>query len=129
MNELLDALLGNAITGRSVELDNGSVLHVPGRSGFAGSYQGREAILGLLDRLEDFSNDAQFIEPHRVVASNAHTIVVESTVRARRSGNELTTKAVQVVATRNERAREISLFFQDLDKVDELWIGRQSQSP
>ena len=48
-----DALLAGNVSAAAVALDDASVLHVPGRLGVAGDYQGEDAILGVLERMAE----------------------------------------------------------------------------
>lgn len=60
VGSLVDAVvlaLGGAGSGAvAAYLDEATLLHMPGGSGLAGDYQGREAICQLLDRMTDASS-------------------------------------------------------------------------
>ncbi len=51
MAALCRALDGRGTDPLAAQLDQRSVLHVPGLSGLSGDYQGREAIVGVLSRM------------------------------------------------------------------------------
>ena len=57
-------------------LDEESLLHVPGKSGLAGPYQGPEAILGLRHRMASLTAHTLRYSDFRVLADNDDSTIV-----------------------------------------------------
>ena len=117
-----DALAGNDEPAAAAGLDEASLLHVSGRSGLAGDYQGREAILGLSRRMSELTGGTFRFTQSKVVADDDQAMVRLGHVSATREGKRLDTDVVHVVSLRNGRAREIWIFHQDQRQVDDFWL-------
>lgn len=118
---LLAQLLGNATLDAEAVLDAASVLHFPGRSGLAGQYQGRQAVVALLQRLAELTAGTIEFAPQRVAAASGEAVVLISRLRACRLGKRLDVETVHVVAKRGGTVRELWLFHPDQSRVDEFW--------
>lgn len=104
--------------------DAASLLHVPGRSGLAGQYQGGEAILGLLDHMLELTGGTLRFLPTRVLSSETHAILWGH-LRATRLSAHLATKAVHVLSLRSGTVRDIWMFHEHQDLVDEFWAAQR----
>ena len=62
-----DALLAGNVSAAAVVLDDASVLHVPGKLGVAGDYQGEDAIFGVLGRMAEYTHDTLKLGSPRLV--------------------------------------------------------------
>jgi hypothetical protein len=102
-------------------LDDASLLRIAGRSGLAGEYQGQEAILGLFERMGQLTNGTYGFSSSRVLTSDDRAIVVWGHSSATRRGKYLDADAVHVFSLRGNRVREIWIFHQNQDQVDEFW--------
>lgn len=102
-------------------LDERSLLHVPGTSGLAGDYQGRDAIVGLLDRIAELAGGTFRFAPTTVVADDERALVVVGRVTGSRAGGHVATDAVHVASLQDGLVREVWIFYADQDQVDALW--------
>lgn len=117
------ALVGKAVPAVEAVLDEASLLHVPGSSGLAGEYQGEEAILGFLKRMAQLTDGTLQFRSSRVLTADDQTIVLCGQARATRRGKELDTDEVHVLSLRDGKIRELWIFHQNQDHVDEFWTG------
>jgi hypothetical protein len=118
-----DALVGKHIAAAEAVLDDASLLHMPGRSGLAGQYQGGEAILGLLRRMAELTDGTIQFSPSAVLTANDRAIVVHGRTNATRHGKRLDTDEVHVLSLRDGNVREIWIYHQNQDHVDEFWTA------
>ncbi len=118
---LCDALAGKHVTAAEAGLDDASLLHMPGRSGLAGQYQGGEAILGLLRRMAELTDGTIQFNPSAVLAANDRVFVMHGRTNAARHGKRLDTDEVHIVSVRDGKVREIWTYHQNQDHVDEFW--------
>lgn len=102
-------------------LDDGTLLHVPGRSGVAGQYQGRGAILGLLRDLTELTEGTLRFIPSGTFTADDQMIVVCGHSSASRQTKRLDTGTACVVLLRNGRVREMWLAHQDQADFDDFW--------
>ena len=107
-------------SGQPTPITNATVLHVGGRSGLAGDYQGEEAILGLVRLLEDLSDGQLLFTASRVVQSDRYAILT-GRLRAGPGGEIGTIEAVFVVEFHDAEVDEIWMLYQDADAPD--WVG------
>ena len=117
------AFVGKAVAAVEAVLDEASLLHVPGNSGLAGEYQGEEAILGFLKRMAQLTDGTLQFRSSRVLTADDQTIVLCGQARATRRGKELDTDEVHVLSLRDGKIRELWIFHQNQDHVDEFWTG------
>jgi ketosteroid isomerase-like protein len=101
--------------------DDASLLRMPGKSGLAGHYQGRDAIVGLYERMSRLTDGTMQFTPSRVISENDQAIVVFGREHASRDGRELDTDAIHIVVLRERRVGEVWVLHQDQDRVDEFW--------
>lgn len=120
--EILDRELA-AATGQTAtqSLEDASLLHVPGSSGVAGTYQGREAILRLLQRMTDLTAGTLRFVPTRTFTTDDQMIVVCGHASATRQTKQLNTGTAYVVLLREGRIREMWLAHQDQADFDDFW--------
>lgn len=117
------ALLMNELTGAEQALDDATMLHVPGRSGLAGDYQGREPILALVARMNELTEGTCRFSPSRVLADTGTAFVVRGMQRAVRGNRTLNTPAVHIFSLGDRIIRDIWILHEDQQKVDEFWAG------
>lgn len=119
------AVLGRLVGDCDVTLDQSSLLHVPGRSGFAGQYEGEEAILGLLRRMVELTDATLRFRTTDELIADGHTVVLCGRLIGARRAKQLDTHALQILALRDGKVRDIWIFHQDQDDVDDFWIERK----
>ncbi len=122
-DSLRRALVRNDLLAAEAVFDVASILHVPGKSGLAGQYQGKEAILGLCARMAQLTCDTLHFTPSRVLSENDQAIVVSGRERATRRDMQLDADAVHVYSLRDCRVREMWIFHEDQDRVDDFWVA------
>jgi hypothetical protein len=120
---LCDAIAGKHVAAAEAVFDDASLLHMPGRSGLAGQYQGGEAILGLLRRMAELTNGTIQFSPSAVLTANDRAIVMYGRTSATRKGKTLNTDEMHVLSLRDGKVREIWIYHQNQDHVDELWTA------
>ena len=120
---LYGAFLAREVPAAAVVLDDASLLHVPGSSGLAGDYQGREAILGLLKRMAELTEGTLQFSLSKVLTEDDRAIVLLGRASATRKRKRLDTDVVHVLSLRDGRVRDIWIFHQNQDHVDEFWTG------
>lgn len=120
---LYDVFVGKDVLADEAVVDEASLLHLPGRSGLAGQYQGGEAILGVLRRMAEITDGTLRFSPSRVLTADDHAIVVLGRASAARQGKRLDAEEVHVLSIRDGKVREIWVFHQNQDHVDEFWTG------
>ena len=117
------ALLTNDLPAAERALDDATMLHLLGRSGLAGDYQGREPILALFARMNELTKGSCRFSPSRVLADTGTALIVRGTQRAVRGKRTLNTPAVHVFSFRDCTIRDIWIIHEDQHKVDEFWAG------
>jgi uncharacterized protein len=94
--------------------------HFPGRSPFAGDYEGLAAVMGWLGRTFEVSGGTIRVELRDVVA-NDDVAVALTTITARREGRDLADDTVQVFQIRDGKATEVWSYPADLYASDAFW--------
>lgn len=84
-------------------------------------YQGREAILRLLDRMTDLTGGTLRFTPSCTFAADDQMIVVCGHATANRPTKRLDTQTAYVVLLRNGRIREMWLAHQAQADFDDFW--------
>jgi hypothetical protein len=102
-------------------LDDGTLLHVPGRSGVAVQYQGREAIIGLPRRMADLTEGTLRFTPSGALTADDQMIVVWGHSSASRQAKRLDTDTAYVALLRNDRVREVWIVHQDQTQFNNFW--------
>jgi ketosteroid isomerase-like protein len=118
-----DALAAKDLQALESALDEGSVLHVPGRSGLAGRYQGGDAIVGVLRRMAALTNGTLRTSPLRVLAATDHAIVVLGRADGEREGRHLQADAFYILTFRGPTVRDVWVFYENQAHVDAFWTG------
>ena len=119
LNRELAAATGHSAT---LALDDAAVLHVPGRSGVSGVYQGREAILQFLERMADLTYGTLRFVPTRTFSTDDEMLVVCGHASAQRQTRQLDTGTAYVVLLREGSVREMWLAHQDQASFDDFWF-------
>ncbi len=119
-----DALLAGDVSAAAVVLDDASILHVPGRSGLAGDYQGTEAIVGLFGRMAEYTHDTLQLDSPRLVAEDIRMLVLQGHMSATASQTHLDTDVIHALSLRGDKIQEAWLFSLNQDDFDEFWAGR-----
>ena len=122
---LLGQLMGHDPA--DVVLDQSSLLHVPGRSGFAGRYEGEEAIHGLLRRMVELTDATLHFGTADVLIADDHTVVLCGRLVGARRRKQLDTYALRILALRDHKVRDMWIFHQDQDRVDDFWTEKKGQ--
>jgi len=121
---LYDAIAGKGVAAAEAVLDEASLLHLSGRSGLAGQYQGGDAILGLLRRMAKLTAGTLRFRPSRVLTADERAIIVCGHASATRQGRRLDTEEVHVFSLRDGKVREIWILHEDQDRINEFWATR-----
>jgi hypothetical protein len=101
--------------------DDSSLLHVPGRSGLSGEYQGGDAILGLLRRMSDLTNGTWGFSRSSLLTADDRLIVLRCISTARRHAKTLDADVATVVQLRCGKVREMWIVSQDQAQFDDFW--------
>ena|SRR5205085_235122 len=96
------------------------VWHVPGRSLVAGSYHGREELLGYFGQLVELSGGTFKAESRDIVANDKHVVSLEH-LTAERAGKSLDIELALVVRVSDGRIVEARDYFSDQNVWDEFW--------
>ena len=119
---LCRALDGRDTGPLSARLDDTSVLHVPGLSGLGGDYQGRDAIVGLLQRMTAALDRTLCFEVRRSLVPRSGTLRIEGRLSGTRAGC-LHGADVSVDATLAEGTlRSITIASADRSEWDAMWM-------
>lgn len=94
--------------------------HIPGRSPFAGDYEGVAQVLEMFGRLIERSGGTLRAELHDVVANDEHAAALV-TIRAEREGRRLQDNTVLTSHIRDGKVAEIWSHQTDMYAVDEFW--------
>jgi len=118
--ERLLAALEQGDPGRIAEtLAADAILHVPGRTGLSGPYQGQEAILGFLRRLAWLSQGTFRFHGDRVLADGELAIVIGRVCWDRQAGHR-TVPAILELTIQREEVVQLRVFHDDQPTVDQL---------
>jgi ketosteroid isomerase-like protein len=121
-----DALAAGDLKAVEPALDDASVLHLPGRSGLAGRYQGGEAIIGVLSRMAALTNGALRTSLLRVLAADEHAIVLVGRGDGMHEGRWLQADAFYILTYRGCTVRDIWVFYENQAQVDSFWAAQQA---
>jgi uncharacterized protein len=94
--------------------------HYPGKSPFAGDYQGVGEVVGWLVRTFEVSGGTIRVELNNVVASDDLAVAL-TTVSAQRDGKALWDDTVQVFRIRDGKATEVWTYPADVYANDAFW--------
>ncbi len=96
-----------------------ALLHVAGRSGLAGQYQGERAIIGFVDLLEQLSGGTVEFTATRVVRGENHAILLGK-LRAGSGQTSLKIETAWLMEFQATVIREIWMFCQGGGSLDQL---------
>jgi ketosteroid isomerase-like protein len=110
------ALMNRSVEGVEALLDPDVMWHVPGKHSRAGTYQGRDQVMGLFD---GFSRaNERTIEVEDVLSGECFVMVLVRVVK--RNGKTFGGRYVHVMRTRSGRIVESWHFDEDQSRLDEL---------
>ena len=101
--------------------DEGAVWHLPGRSRFAGDYQGREATLAYFGQLGQETGGTFQAELQHVLADDEDRVIGIQRSRAQRDGKHLDVGNCIVFQLKDGRVTDGREHFHDLYAWDEFW--------
>jgi len=96
------------------------VWHVPGKSPLAGTYKGKEEVLGFFAKTMEMTGGTFSIDVHDVLANDEHGTALITT-RGEREGRSLTNNAVQVFHLEGGLVKESWVHPEDMYAVDAFW--------
>ena len=96
------------------------VIHVPGRSAFAGDRQGRDAAVGYIQAIRDHYRPGEIDLELIDVLSSDERVALLVRERFRGVGPEVEIRRANVYRVENDEIVEISIFEGDQYAVDEL---------
>jgi ketosteroid isomerase-like protein len=102
-------------------LSDDVVYHFPGRSAVAGTYRGRDEVLGLFGAFGRLLGAPPRLSSHDVVASEAHVVEL-ATHAAARNGTPYEWQAVRIYHIAEDKITEIWLMIGDIYAFD-AWLG------
>lgn len=101
-------------------MDDDIVVQIPGQSGIAGSFRGKEATLGLLGTLGELSEGTYTFDVHTITASQGVAAAVGRATGSAR-GKDLDQEVVHVLDIGDGRVASLRCFFGDQTMTDEFW--------
>jgi hypothetical protein len=102
-------------------LSDDVVYHFPGRSAVAGTYRGRDEVLGLFRTFAGLLGAPPRLASHDVVASEAHVVEL-ATHAAERDEQPYQWHAVRIYHIAEDKITEIWLMIGDIYAFD-AWLG------
>ena len=121
VRRLADAIQNADLATLGKLLSDDVVYHFPGQSPVAGTYRGRDEVVGLFSRFRQLLDGPPRTSNHDVVASEAH--VVELVTLGAERGAELHEwHAVRIYHVAEDDITEIWLMIDDIDAFD-TWLG------
>ena len=97
------------------------VWHIHGHHRFSGTYSGLGEVLSYLSSLFEETQDTIVIEPHDLLASDQHVVLI-CTVRAQRpDGRELADRSVMVIHLTGEKISEMWFYPGDAMALEAFW--------
>jgi ketosteroid isomerase-like protein len=121
VRELLDALEARDVPAIEALLADDVVYYFPGRSPVAGTYRGREAVVGLFRAFASLFDGPIEMSTHDVVASDAHVVDL-ATYAGSRGGERFTWNTVRLYHVDGDRIAEIWLMIGDQYAFD-AWLA------
>jgi hypothetical protein len=108
----------------AVRLDDASVLRVPGSSGLAGDYQGREAIIGLLRHLAAATDGTLRYEVRCVLMPHPEALRIEGRMSGTRNGSPFSATVGVDATLVCQVFQSITIECADRSTWDTVWSGR-----
>lgn len=121
VDAVVDALDGAGSGALAAYLDEDTLLHVPGGSGLAGDYQGRDAICGLLDRMRQASHGTLRFETVCTTAGTGGCVRLRGRLHGQRLQRSLRMTACIEALVAGATIREAWLACSDPPAWDEFW--------
>ena len=121
VRRLLDALEARDVAAIEALLADDVVYYFPGRSPVAGTYQGREPVIGLFRAFASLFDGPIEMSTHDVVASEAHVVDLAS-YAGLRGGERFTWNTVRLYHVDGDRIAEIWLMIGDQYAFD-AWLA------
>ena len=121
VRRLLEALEARDVVAIAEMLADDVVYHFPGRGPVAGTYRGRDEVLGLFRAFGGLFDGPLAMAGHDVVASEAHVVDL-ATYTGVRSGQAFTWNAVRLYHVDAGRISEIWLMIGDVYAFD-AWMS------
>lgn len=121
MEAVIDALDGSDSTAFEAYLDDETVLHMPGGSGLAGEYRGREAICALLDRLTAASHGTLCFETVCRTTQAGDGVRLGGQINGQRHERTLRMTAALQATVDEQAIREVWLVCSDQPAWDRFW--------
>jgi len=121
VRELLDALEARDVPAIEALLADDVVYYFPGRSPVAGTYRGREAVVGLFRAFASLFDGPIEMSTHDVVASDAHVVDL-ATYAGSRGGERFTWNTVRLYHVDGDRIAEVWLMIGDQYAFD-AWLA------
>ena len=102
-------------------VDDRTLLHLPGASGLAGDYQGRDAICGLLERMATACDGTLRFETLCTTADGRRGVRLHGRLYGSRLGRALAASATLETALKDDIIREAWLACPDEAAWDAFW--------
>ena len=117
VRRMLDALAQREVAAIGELLADDVFYYFPGRSSVAGTYHGREEVLGLFRAFAALFDAPPAFETHDVLASEAHVVDL-ATYTASRNSQPFTWNTVRLCHVEADRISEIWLLIGDIYAFD-----------
>lgn len=118
---IVAALAGSGSAALAQHLDDRSLLHIPGASGLAGRYEGREAICALLDRMATATSGTLCFETTCMTVADGGRVRIFGEVSGGRAERSLAATAMLETTFHDSRVREAWLTCADQPAWDDFW--------
>jgi ketosteroid isomerase-like protein len=119
VRRLLDALDRRDVGAIGELLADDVVYHFPGRGPVAGTYRGRDEVIGLFGSFAGLFDGPLSMTSHDIVASEAHVLDL-ATYAAERDGQPFTWNVVRLYHVDADRISEVWLMVGDVYALDEF---------
>jgi ketosteroid isomerase-like protein len=121
VRRMVDALQRADLAAIGELVSDDVVYHFPGRSPVAGTYRGRQEVVGLFSAFRRLLDGPPRMSSHDVVASEAHVVEL-TTLAAERGGQPHDWHAVRIYHVAEDDITEIWLMIDDLYAFD-AWLA------
>lgn len=115
----LEAFMKGDMETMSASLDENTVWHVPGDNRFAGTFTGRDAVVGRFAQMAEAGIRATLADIHDVVGNDDHVVALVQLSVSGPSGSA-TGRAVQVYHVRDGKAAEFWGYNEDQAAIDAI---------
>jgi uncharacterized protein len=120
VRRLIDAIQRADLAALGETLSDDVVFHFPGTSPVAGTYRGREAVIGLFPAFRRLLDGPPHMSTHDVVSSEAHVVELV-TLAAEHGGQPHEWHAVRIYHVAEDEITEIWLMIEDINAFD-TWL-------